>query len=93
MHRKLNHGRRSTEELQLPFGGKPEPDSRWVLLSELNPCSSVPGSGLTQEEQHQGKTIVQQVNASFKAAQDLKRCRLRVPDTQPRLPRSGCPED
>ena len=37
MYRKQNNGQLSINEFHLPFGGKLDPDNRWVLLSELIP--------------------------------------------------------
>lgn len=37
MYRKRTNGQLSIEEFLLPFGGKLDPENRWVLLSELIP--------------------------------------------------------
>ena len=37
MYRKQSNGQLSINEFHLPFGGKLDPDNRWVLLSELIP--------------------------------------------------------
>jgi len=37
MYRKKNKCQLSINEFHLPFGGKLDPDNRWVLLSELIP--------------------------------------------------------
>ena len=37
MYQKQNNGQLSIDEFHLPFGGKLDPDNRWVLLSELIP--------------------------------------------------------
>ena len=40
MYRKQLNGQLSIEEFVLPFGGKLDPENRWVALSNLMPSAS-----------------------------------------------------
>ena len=58
MYRKYNNGKLSIKDFNVPFGGRFDPDKRWVPISSLMPQEA--GSILTSV-QHQGRLNLSQI--------------------------------